>query len=39
VGGTPGGFGSMTPTPGGMTPSMVGMTPERLRILRWEKEV
>jgi splicing factor 3B subunit 1 len=29
----------MTPTPGGMTPSMAGMTPERLRMLRWEKEV
>jgi splicing factor 3B subunit 1 len=40
LGGTPGaGFGGMTPTPGGMTPSMAGMTPERLRMLRWEKEV
>jgi len=29
----------MTPTPGGMTPSMSGMTPERLKMLRWEKEV
>lgn len=36
---TPGGFGGMTPTPGGMTPGMAGMTPERLRMLRWEKEV
>jgi hypothetical protein len=39
VAGTPGGFGGMTPTPGGMTPGMAGMTPERLRMLRWEKEV
>ena len=39
IGGTPGGFGNMTPTPGGMTPSLSGMTPERLRMLRWEKEV
>lgn len=29
----------MTPTPGSMTPGMAGMTPERLRMLRWEKEV
>ena len=39
IGVTPGGFGNMTPTPGGMTPSLSGMTPERLRMLRWEKEV
>jgi hypothetical protein len=29
----------MTPTPGSMTPGMAGMTPERLRMLRWKKEV
>lgn len=29
-------YGGMTPTPGGMTP---GMTPERLKLLKWEKEV
>ena len=39
IGGTPGGFCNMTPTPGRMKPSLSRMIPERLRMLRWEKEV
>jgi splicing factor 3B subunit 1 len=42
-GATPG-YGGMTPmsgmTPmGGMTPGMMGITPERLKQLKWEKEI
>ncbi len=37
-GATPGAYGGMTPV-GGMTPGMMGITPERLKQLKWEKEI